>query len=193
MKLSSTEDDLLQEMRQHIQSPTSRLVNKWYKKQLNDLTISTSTQKAYTFDVLIPYQEMFSKIIFKGLLNQEVCPLNLVKPHGGLFGFSKDFRDQSTPENMRGQINIIELNHDGKSQAHLLLEYLGILLHEMVHSFHFIYSCGCKVCELKNDIFRSGGENHHKFFYTLTGLVEQFVETTLGLTDISLHRYKTLV
>jgi hypothetical protein len=177
-------------------SPSRRLIKQWFsRKQLNDLTVS-SKNEVISEKLLITYRDMFNKIIFKGLLNGEICPLTFVgleSHHSKLFGCSQNLRDAPgiTPETMRGHIIIFELKQDGRPWAEQLRIYLGVMLHEMVHAFQCIYSCGCRSCEIEGDIFKATKGGHDVVFYALSGAIEVFMKASLGL-EVSLHRYDSL-
>jgi hypothetical protein len=140
---------------------------------------------------------MFNKLIFKGLLSQQLCPFTFLKlgtHQSGLFGWSLNARDKPgiTPETIKSKTVIFGLKDRGKALAEQLRRYLGVILHEMVHAFQFLYTCGCKACEIQGDFFKEAGDGHDLFFYALTGAIETFMEDTLEV-KVSLHRNDELV
>ncbi|EPE30739.1 hypothetical protein GLAREA_03706 [Glarea lozoyensis ATCC 20868] len=195
-KLSYKEEDLLQKMRAHLASPYDSHRQEWFRKQLHDLVQQSSKTPTDWEAILLRYRDMFNKIIFKGLLNRQLCPLTFFKlgtHKSKLFGWSLNLRDipDITPETITGKIDIFEIKDRGRSLAEQLRIYLGVLLHEMVHAFQCLYTCGCIACEIPDDLFKEAGNGYELFFYGLSGAIEIFMRDVLEV-KVSLYRYDQL-
>ncbi|EHK96297.1 hypothetical protein M7I_8004 [Glarea lozoyensis 74030] len=153
-KLSYKEEDLLQKMRAHLASPYDSHRQEWFRKQLHDLVQQSSKTPTDWEAILLRYRDMFNKIIFKGLLNRQLCPLTFFKlgtHKSKLFGWSLNLRDipDITPETITGKIDIFEIKDRGRT------------------------------CEIPDDLFKEAGNGYELFFYGLSGAIEIFMRDVL--------------
>lgn len=154
-------------------------------------------------DLLDIYFDYFNNMIFGGGLNALRCTMKLEEPNAeqkarSVLGTTVDTRTDkdTTRHNVRCHVSIFVRHPAPKTEADslvLLKNYLGTMLHEMVHAFFSIYVCKCNtVCRRKALEFEeSGATGHGIHWQSAARSIERFVRYGLRL-DIRLGREEAL-
>lgn len=155
-------------------------------------------------DLLLLYFEYFNTMIFGGGLNALRCTLELVEPdeqqrEKRVLGTTKDVRHNLdvTKHNITAHIQVFFRQQpkpetvDQKVQ--LLRDYLGTMLHEMVHAFFSIYVCMCDDrCRQQCLEYRENGvTGHGEPFLKAARSIERLIRYGLRL-DVRLGREEAL-
>ena len=167
------------------------LVQEWFAAQAHDLNYQLykpwGTRTAEDIFLLRLYFNAFSKIIFGDSLNLQNCHLRVCFKQGihesqwhksvkvkKLQGSSQ----LMVPENgvQLAVINIYELSVGPNNLARRLSEYLGILLHEMAHSYLQLF-----VLNQVGSFQGQGAKGHGLPWMRITGAIELFCSGVLGL------------
>lgn len=142
-------------------------------------------------------------MIFGGALNALRCTMKLEQPNADqksrcVLGITIDRRCEkdTTRHSVRCQIKVFEREpapETEKESVVLLKNYLGTMLHEMIHAFFSIYVCKCnekcrhKVLEFE----QSGVTGHGLHWQNAARCIERFVRYGLRM-DLRLGREEAL-
>lgn len=144
-------------------------------------------------DVLAMVKRIFNRALFGGALPLKFCNLRFIplsEPDWGRKG--KPVEEQPSTRgyldtkltrkcggHVTGTINIFELpwHTRNQTQQERILFYGGTLLHEMLHSYFWTYTCRCqKCCELPGGWSRKGEGQHGHYWQYSALLVEEAAE-----------------
>ncbi|APA09387.1 hypothetical protein sscle_05g041570 [Sclerotinia sclerotiorum 1980 UF-70] len=186
--------------------PFQKVKQNWNRSGLSDLKniIKSPWLKGKTEqDLLDLYFSYFNVMIFGGALNTLRCTMKLEEPNPEqraqfVLGTTVDKRTEkdTTRHNIRCHISVFVRYPAPKNEAEsvtLLKNYLGTLLHEMVHAFFSIYVCKCNAfCRGKAlDLEESGVTGHGTPWLRAARSIEGFVRQRLRM-DIRLGREEAL-
>ncbi|KAH8597509.1 hypothetical protein B0O99DRAFT_703451 [Bisporella sp. PMI_857] len=140
--------------------------------------------------ILTRYFNYFNRLFFSSGLQEQNCSLIFVpesdKQHKecvevGLWGATQ------IVNNKKCNILIYEIaEEDPEKRAR---EYVGVLLHEMLHVFFHLYTCHCQKCDRRT--YETNGYGHGKQWQRAAKLLEVFLASELN-TNINLMRYASL-
>ncbi|TEY47579.1 hypothetical protein BOTCAL_0304g00140 [Botryotinia calthae] len=186
--------------------PFYKVKENWRRSNLSDLaaTIKTPWLKGKKEqDLLNLYFSYFNAMIFGGALNTMRCTMKLEEPNEeqkakNVLGTTVDKRGEKTTtrHNVRCYISVFVRSPPPKNEqeSKILLEnYLGTMLHEMVHAFFSIYVCKCNFrCKGKVLEFEESGMTGHGMQWQRAAMsIERFVRQGLKL-DVRLGREEAL-
>ncbi|CAD6442256.1 1ecf7537-e412-45ee-ba16-503bac678daa [Sclerotinia trifoliorum] len=186
--------------------PFYKIKQNWNRSGLSDLKniIKSPWLKGKTEqDLLDLYFSYFNIMIFGGALNTLRCTMKLEEPNAEqkarfVLGTTVDKRTEkdTTRHNIRCHISVFVRHPAPKNEAEsvtLLKNYLGTLLHEMIHAFFSIYVCKCNAaCRRKAlDLEESGVTGHGTPWLRAARSIERFVRQGLRM-DIRLGREEAL-
>ncbi|ESZ97299.1 hypothetical protein SBOR_2327 [Sclerotinia borealis F-4128] len=186
--------------------PFQRLKQNWNASNLSDLANIVKSpwlKGKKEQDLLDLYFEYFNNMIFGGGLNALRCTMKLEEPtreqkERSVLGTTVDKRSEAdtTKHNIRSHVSVFVRYPAPETEAQsvvLLRNYLGTMLHEMVHAFFSIYVCKCNtVCRDKVLEFEQSGHTGHGMnWQNAARSIERFVRHGLRL-DIRLGREEAL-
>ncbi|KAI9648127.1 hypothetical protein NHQ30_002759 [Ciborinia camelliae] len=186
--------------------PFQRIKENWNASNLSDLrkVVKSPWLKGKTEQHLLDlYFEYFNNMIFGGGLNALRCTMTLQEPNAQqrarcVLGSTVDKRAEkdTTIHNVRCHISVFVRYPAPKTEAEavvLLRNYLGTMLHEMVHAFFSIYVCKCNFsCRRKNLEFEESGMTGHGLHWlNASRSIERFVRYGLRM-DLRLGREEAL-
>ncbi|KAM0128037.1 hypothetical protein ACHAP3_008477 [Botrytis cinerea] len=186
--------------------PFYKIKENWRRSNLSDLaaTIKTPWLKGKKEqDLLNLYFSYFNAMIFGGALNTMRCTMKLEEPNEeqkvkNVLGTTVDKRGEKTTtrHNVRCYISVFVRSPPPKNEQEskvLLENYLGTMLHEMVHAFFSIYVCKCNFsCKRKVLEFEESGMTGHGMQWQRAAMsIERFVRQGLKL-DVRLGREEAL-
>jgi hypothetical protein len=189
------------------QDPFQRVKDNWAACSLSCLERIVEhpwVQQRSAQDLLLLYFEYFNTMIFGGGLNALRCTLELAEPNPEqkerkVLGTTIDTRQrlEITKHNITAHIQVF-VRQQPKSETveqkvQLLQDYLGTMLHEMVHAFFSIYVCKCddRCVKYYHEYSESGVTGHGEPFLKASRSIERLVRYGLRL-DIRLGRQEAL-
>ncbi|KAF5871907.1 uncharacterized protein Bfra_008933 [Botrytis fragariae] len=186
--------------------PFYKIKENWRRSNLSDLAAVIKTpwlKGKKEQDLLDLYFSYFNAMIFGGALNTMRCTMMLEEPNAeqkarNVLGTTVDKRSEKTTtrHNVRCYISVFVRSPPPKNEeeSKILLEnYLGTMLHEMVHAFFSIYVCKCNTsCRRKVLEFEESGMTGHGMQWQRAARsIESFVRQGLRL-DVRLGREEAL-
>jgi hypothetical protein len=145
------------------------MVQNWMREHLPTLKkkINGRSTKA-DLDTLNRLFEVFNTVIFGGALPARLCSWRFHRKGSKeweenqkgrqYLGAANDYRFPGMGTRADGALasfDLYELSKEEdetpRSSVKRLLEYLGIMVHEMVHCLVFVYVCGCDECRARLD------------------------------------------
>ncbi|KAF7960701.1 hypothetical protein EAE96_000375 [Botrytis aclada] len=189
-----------------LHDPFYKIKENWRRSNLSDLAAvikSPWLKGKKEQDLLDLYFSYFNAMIFGGALNAMRCIMKLEEPNEdqkakNVLGTTVDKRGEKTTtrHNVRCYISVFVRSpppQNEKDSKKLLENYLGTMLHEMVHAFFSIYVCKCNTsCRRKVLEFeQSGMTGHGMQWQRAARSIESFVRQGLRL-DVRLGREEAL-
>lgn len=151
-------------------------------------------------EILAMIKRIFNRALFGGALPPKFCNLRFIplsEPDWGRKG--KPIEEQPSTRgyldtrkcggHVTGTINIFELpwHTRNQTQQERILFYGGTLLHEMLHSYFWTYTCRCQSCCGLPGGWSRKGEGQHGYYWQYSALlIEEAAEGfTQRLWDLS--------
>ncbi|KAF7943699.1 uncharacterized protein EAE97_005769 [Botrytis byssoidea] len=191
---------------QPLHDPFYKIKENWRRSNLSDLAAVIKNpwlKGKKEQDLLDLYFSYFNAMIFGGALNTMRCVMKLEEPNAeqkarNVLGTTVDKRGEKTTtrHNVRCYISVFVRSPppENEEESKILLEnYLGTMLHEMVHAFFSIYVCKCNTsCRRKVLEFEESGMTGHGMQWQRAARsVESFARQGLRL-DVRLGREEAL-
>jgi hypothetical protein len=188
--------ELVEGVLHNIRNSDPSIVSAFRTRGLHNLSQQTEDPSFQDAKLLRNYWECFNEIFFSKALQYKRSGFDMInrselewqKNSGEISGYTKEHRREVPYRyQIHAPIYILEiLKSESVGDAQRMRNYIGTLLHEMIHAFIQTYTCLCDGCEERNKI-HEGRKGHGRTWQTIAHAVERFCSNELGL-ELDLNR-----